>query len=283
MIIILANVGKGGNLAQYLLLYIAYTRFCRKSASRFFAIVLHSNNLRLSLNSAFSVNFCNFAENRAARNRFLSLLLGAAEPIFPDLLPFCARERFSFPLSPSTTENSPSLFRPFRGKRFPVRVLNPTSTGMKIDMKIDLILRHEDFLPKHGRGRTAIVIDVLRASTSIVTAIMNGVSSIIPVITPAEAFRMREKHGYIMKYSPIAYQPNPEGLTPQKHAILQGNFRLESIVSFPFSNLGHFVSDGFRKCVTKSYFWHRKRKALASLSSMKSLIYSVGLGYFKPE
>ncbi len=65
-------------------------------------------------------------------------------------------------------------------------------------MKIDLILRHEDFLAKHGRGRTAIVIDVLRATTSIVTAIMNGVSSIVPVMTSEEAFRMREKHGYLL-------------------------------------------------------------------------------------
>jgi len=65
-------------------------------------------------------------------------------------------------------------------------------------MKIDLILRHDDFLPEHGRGRTAIVIDVLRASTSIVAMMMNGVSSIVPVMTPAEAFRMREKHGYLL-------------------------------------------------------------------------------------
>ena len=60
--IIFANVGNNRNLAQSLLLYTKLVRFCRKSASRFFPIILQSKRIRLSWNSAFSVNFCKFTE-----------------------------------------------------------------------------------------------------------------------------------------------------------------------------------------------------------------------------
>lgn len=65
-------------------------------------------------------------------------------------------------------------------------------------MKVDLVLRHEDFLPEHGRGKTAIVIDVLRATTSITTALANGAAAILPVVSPADAFILREKGGYLI-------------------------------------------------------------------------------------
>ena len=63
MIKYFTNVGKPSNLAQSLLLYIGYTCFCRKSASRFFPIILQSKTLFTSRVSANSANFCKFAEN----------------------------------------------------------------------------------------------------------------------------------------------------------------------------------------------------------------------------
>jgi 2-phosphosulfolactate phosphatase len=41
-------------------------------------------------------------------------------------------------------------------------------------------------------GRTAVVIDVLRATSTIVTALANGAAALIPVLTPAEAFERAE-------------------------------------------------------------------------------------------
>ena len=81
MTIIYANVGKTGNLAQSLLLYIQKTRFCRKSPSRFFHNPRSDRampKIRLSANSA---NFCIFAENEIARDPFLCILPAAGERI----------------------------------------------------------------------------------------------------------------------------------------------------------------------------------------------------------
>ena len=44
-------------------------------------------------------------------------------------------------------------------------------------------------------GTTAVVIDVLRATSVMVTAFENGVKEIIPVLTPAEAEEVKEKTG----------------------------------------------------------------------------------------
>ena len=57
------NVGRMGNLAQSLLLYIQKTRFCRKSASRFLHNSQNPNAIPKTPLSANSVNFCKIAEN----------------------------------------------------------------------------------------------------------------------------------------------------------------------------------------------------------------------------
>jgi len=140
--------------------------------------------------SAFSGNFCKIAENLFNQNPFLT----AAQPISLKNLSDSDRSDLHLPLSPGSAKKSSSLFPPFRGKNPLTQKLESSPT----DMKIDLIFRHEDFLPEHGRGRTAIVIDVLRATTSIVTAVTNGVDSLIPVMTPDEAFELREQHGHFL-------------------------------------------------------------------------------------
>jgi 2-phosphosulfolactate phosphatase len=45
------------------------------------------------------------------------------------------------------------------------------------------------------KEKTAVVIDVLRASTSICTAIQNGCRQIVPVPTPEKAFQLKEELG----------------------------------------------------------------------------------------
>ncbi|MHB1125601.1 MAG: 2-phosphosulfolactate phosphatase [Bacillota bacterium] len=58
-------------------------------------------------------------------------------------------------------------------------------------MLVDLIMRAEDLLCDELPGKTAIVIDVLRATSTIVTALANGCQAVIPVLTPEEAIRCR--------------------------------------------------------------------------------------------
>lgn len=42
--------------------------------------------------------------------------------------------------------------------------------------------------PEELRGRVAVVIDVLRATTTILTALKNGADTVVPVLSPEEAF-----------------------------------------------------------------------------------------------
>lgn len=57
-------------------------------------------------------------------------------------------------------------------------------------MTTEVFLTGGNVLPDDVRGRTAIVIDVLRASTTIVTALSHGARAVIPVADMAEAGKM---------------------------------------------------------------------------------------------
>lgn len=50
-------------------------------------------------------------------------------------------------------------------------------------MKIDVALTPDTFHPVKGDGKSVIVVDVLRASTTIITALANGGEKIIPFAT----------------------------------------------------------------------------------------------------
>ncbi len=63
----------------------------------------------------------------------------------------------------------------------------PTRSGLQA---VELIKRAEDVAPESMRDRVCIVIDVLRATTTIVTALANGCRGIIPVETPEEARKL---------------------------------------------------------------------------------------------
>lgn len=54
-------------------------------------------------------------------------------------------------------------------------------------MKIDTIPLYSRILASHLSNYTVIVVDVLRASSSIITAIMNGAQRIVPAADPGEA------------------------------------------------------------------------------------------------
>lgn len=62
-------------------------------------------------------------------------------------------------------------------------------------MNIKTIARHTRLPMNALLGRTAIVVDVLRATTSITWALQNGAAAVIPTVEPAEAVGMASRIG----------------------------------------------------------------------------------------
>ena len=57
-------------------------------------------------------------------------------------------------------------------------------------MQVEVFLTGTSVGPDDVRGRTAVVIDVLRTSTTVATALRNGARAVVPVIDTGEAARM---------------------------------------------------------------------------------------------
>ncbi len=62
-------------------------------------------------------------------------------------------------------------------------------------MRIDVYFTPDSLSQKKIEGRQAVIIDALRASSTIVTALANGARAIIPVAETAEAVEVRTKLG----------------------------------------------------------------------------------------
>lgn len=62
-------------------------------------------------------------------------------------------------------------------------------------MKIDVIVSAREIEPELVKGKVAIVIDVLRATTVMITALQNGAKCVIPLLSPEEAFDYKKRLG----------------------------------------------------------------------------------------
>src|SRR3989449_11547072 len=62
-------------------------------------------------------------------------------------------------------------------------------------MRIDVVLTADAVAPGQLDGTVALVVDVLRASTTMITALAHGCVSITPVADPAEARRLAAAEG----------------------------------------------------------------------------------------
>lgn len=62
-----------------------------------------------------------------------------------------------------------------------------------IILNIDIIISADDIKLDKVKGKTVLIIDVFRATSVIITAISNGCSRVIPVLTVAEAFDIARK------------------------------------------------------------------------------------------
>lgn len=78
-------------------------------------------------------------------------------------------------------------------------------------MKIDVLLTAENACPDQVHGKTAVVIDILRATSTIVTALANGCHSILPVASPETALSLAE----ISDQNNLLLGGERKGLPPQ--------------------------------------------------------------------
>ncbi|MCW3804972.1 2-phosphosulfolactate phosphatase [Plebeiibacterium marinum] len=62
-------------------------------------------------------------------------------------------------------------------------------------MNVDIILSAREIFPDRVANKTVVVIDVLRATSVMVTALANGAKSVIPVMHPEEAFNIKKELG----------------------------------------------------------------------------------------
>ncbi|OPJ63022.1 2-phosphosulfolactate phosphatase family protein [Clostridium oryzae] len=83
-------------------------------------------------------------------------------------------------------------------------------------MKVDIIITADDIKPDKVIGKVVIVIDMLRATSVITTAIKNGCKKVIPVLTINEALEIANRD--------------------RKDSLLGGERKAEKIEGFDFSN-----------------------------------------------
>ncbi len=62
-------------------------------------------------------------------------------------------------------------------------------------MRLDVALTADTVTPAQVRSSTVLVVDVLRASTTMITALDNGCAGLVPVADPAEALRRKRAAG----------------------------------------------------------------------------------------
>lgn len=90
-------------------------------------------------------------------------------------------------------------------------------------MQINTVSTVEEISPEHVNGRTVIVIDVLRASSTIVTALDTGFASVIPVGTADKALALRSSNTVIAgewhckKIDGFDYNNSPTVLKKKDH------------------------------------------------------------------
>ncbi|HSP47798.1 MAG TPA: 2-phosphosulfolactate phosphatase [Clostridiaceae bacterium] len=82
-------------------------------------------------------------------------------------------------------------------------------------MRIDIIISAEQVNSDQVKTNTVIVVDTLRATSTIITALSNGAKSVVPVATVEEALHIRKQY---------------------EHAVLGGERRSVKIEGFDYSN-----------------------------------------------
>jgi 2-phosphosulfolactate phosphatase len=61
-------------------------------------------------------------------------------------------------------------------------------------MKVDIVISADDIIQDKIEGKSAVVIDMLRATSVITTAVMNGCKRVIPVLTVERALELAEEN-----------------------------------------------------------------------------------------
>ncbi len=63
---------------------------------------------------------------------------------------------------------------------------------------IDVVFRHQDVVPEGLKGKVVVVIDVLRATTVMATALANGAKSVKTIQTPQQALALKTQNNNLL-------------------------------------------------------------------------------------
>ncbi len=127
-------------------------------------------------------------------------------------------------------------------------------------MNVDIIFSAREIFTDKVENKTVVVIDVLRATTVMITALKNGAKNVIPVLTPEEAFKKKEElgannvvlggerkalpiEGFDYGNSPISYTPE---VIKNKTLIITTTNGTRAIVNSQSANklyVGAFIND----------------------------------------
>lgn len=119
-------------------------------------------------------------------------------------------------------------------------------------MKIDVVFTQQAIQPEHTTNKVVVVIDVLRATSLIATALYHGYNAVYAVATPQQALALKKQH---------------------PHWLLAGERHADKIEGFDFSNSPHALINSHRKdnlvlCTTNG------TQALAKIQKAKA-VYSL--------
>src|SRR5690625_5365705 len=126
--------------------------------------------------------------------------------------------------------------------------------NMAVNKPLDVFYSAQSFQEEELRNKSVVIIDVLRASSTIVTALNNGAKSIIPVADMGEASKIAQNvdsenyllcgekdgvqiDGYDLGNSPLDYKPEVVG---GKRLIFNTTNRSEEHTS-ELQSRGHLV------------------------------------------
>ena len=98
-------------------------------------------------------------------------------------------------------------------------------------MEVHVELRARDALKAAERGDVSVIIDVLRCSSTIVTALVNGASEIIPVSTVKQAKQMKlQRPNYILAGERKGLKPESFGLGNSPREFTRGRVNGRAII-----------------------------------------------------
>jgi len=129
-------------------------------------------------------------------------------------------------------------------------------------VRIDIELAAKDAIRPAKRGDLIIVIDVLRATTSIVTALANGAKSVIPTATVKEAFKIGKEHpAYLLVGERNDHKPRGFDFGNSPETLTNGSIQGKNIILTTTNGTKALIKSEESDCVAIGAFLNAKAVA----------------------